>query len=107
MVPGTVDLLVLKALAFGPRHGYAVAKWVRETTGGRLRLEEGALYTALHRLARRGLLESEWGESENRRRARFYTLSARGRAALDRETREWSEYAAAVAQVLSATEAGA
>lgn len=102
LVPGTVDFLVLKALAAGPRHGYEVARWVRETTRGVLALEEGALYTALHRLERRRLLRSEWGVSENNRRAKYYTLSAKGRKRLEAESRAWTEYTRAILRVLRA-----
>jgi PadR family transcriptional regulator, regulatory protein PadR len=107
MLPGTVDLLVLKALGFGPRHGYAVAKWVRDATRGALTLEEGALYTALHRMERRGWLRSEWGVSENNRRAKYYALSARGRAQLASESRAWAAYAEAIGLALLAPESPA
>jgi PadR family transcriptional regulator, regulatory protein PadR len=102
LMQGTLDMLVLKALVFGSRHGYAVARWVRETTDGRLDVEEGALYTALHRLERRGLIEAEWGVSENNRRAKYYELTADGRRQLKLQTRTWTEYAEAVFTVLRA-----
>jgi PadR family transcriptional regulator, regulatory protein PadR len=107
LVPGTLDLLVLKALGCEPRHGYAVARWVRERTGGRLEVEEGALYTALHRLERRGWVEAEWGLSENNRRAKYYALTAAGRRQLGVETVKWTEYAEAVFAILSSEEAEA
>jgi transcriptional regulator len=102
LIAGTADFLVLRALASGPRHGYDVARWARETTGGVLALEEGALYTALHRMERRGWLRSEWGVSENNRRAKYYTLSAKGRAQLEAQSREWEEYIDAILRVLRA-----
>lgn len=105
LLQGTLDLLVLKALVFGAQHGYGVARFVRETTKGRLEVEEGALYTALHRLERRGWVESEWGVSENNRRAKYYALTTEGRRALRQQTRTWTEYAEAVFMVLSAEEA--
>jgi transcriptional regulator len=104
LLQGTLNLLVLKALVFGPRHGYAVAAWVRETTGGTLAVEEGALYTALHRLAKRGWVESEWGLSENNRQARYYALTPEGRRAMRAETSAWTRYAEAVFMVLKAAQ---
>lgn len=104
LLQGTLDILVLKAMAFGPLHGYAVARWIRETTDGALRIEEGALYTSLHRMEKRGWLESDWGLSENNRRAKFYRLSAPGRKQLRSATRTWSRYAEAVFKVLTMPE---
>ena len=108
VVQGTLDLIVLKALSWGPMHGYAVTRWVRDTTSGRLEIEEGALYPALHRLERRGWVESEWGLSENNRRAKFYRLTPAGRTQLRTETAAWQRYAALLAKVLGspAPEAG-
>ena len=100
LLQGTLDLLILKTLTWGPRHGYAVASWIRETTNQRLQIEEGALYTALHRMEKRGLLESEWGLSENNRRAKYYQLTQAGRKQLRAETTEWRQYAEAVFKVL-------
>jgi transcriptional regulator len=100
LLQGTLDLLILKALTWGPRHGYATASWIRETTNPRLQIEEGALYTALHRMEKRGWLESEWGLSENNRKAKYYQLTAQGRAQLRAKTAVWTEYASAVFQVL-------
>ena len=91
---------MLKTLTWGPRHGYAVARWIAETTDDTLTVEEGALYTALHRLEKRGLIESEWGLSENNRRAKYYQLTADGRAALRAQTARWTRYADAVSKVL-------
>lgn len=102
LVRGTLDTLVLKALAFGPRHGYAVAEWIRDTTGNTLQIEDGALYTSLHRMERRRWLTSEWGVSENNRRAKFYRLTHAGREELDSARRTWARYAEAVSQVLGA-----
>jgi transcriptional regulator len=100
LLQGTLDVLVLKTLSWGPRHGYAVARWIAETTDDTLVVEEGALYTALHRLEKRGLVESEWGLSENNRRAKFYQLTRDGRAALRAETARWTAYAEAVFKAL-------
>jgi PadR family transcriptional regulator, regulatory protein PadR len=102
LLQGTLDVLILKSLSWGPRHGYAVADSIRERSNEALRIEEGALYPALHRLEKRGLLEAEWGVSENNRRAKFYTLTPRGRAQLKSETQQWVAYAAAVTRVLQA-----
>lgn len=100
LVQGTLDVLVLKTLSWGPRHGYAVAQWIRQTTGGELRVEEGALYTALHRLEDRGLVRAEWGLSENNRRAKYYELTAAGRKELLAQAERWTRYSAAVSRVL-------
>lgn len=105
LLQGTLDLLVLKALLFRPQHGYAVARWVRDTTEGTLEIEDGALYTALHRLERRGWVEAEWGVSENNRRAKYYALTDRGRSQMGAQERAWTRYAEAVFKVLRATEA--
>jgi len=103
LVQGTLDVLVLKALQWGPLHGYAISRWIKSTTRDVLAVEEGALYPALHRLERRGLVEAEWGVSENNRRAKFYQLTRRGRKALESETASWTEYARAVERVLGAS----
>lgn len=100
LMQGTLDLLVLKALMWGPRHGYAVARWVRETTDDDLQIEEGALYTALHRMETRRWLEAEWGVSENNRKAKFYQLTALGRKQLRTRSATWTRYAQAVFKVL-------
>ncbi len=102
LVQGTLDVLVMKALQWGPQHGYAVSRWIQATTREVLAVEEGALYPALHRLERKGLVESEWGVSENKRRAKFYQLTPRGRRALKAEAANWVEYARAVERVLGA-----
>lgn len=101
LLRGTLDLLVLRTLAWEPMHGYAVSKWLRERTEGLLGVEESALYQALHRLERRGLLESEWGLTETNRRAKIYTLTGRGRQQLSAEVENWRLYARAVQLVLS------
>jgi transcriptional regulator len=100
LLKGTLDVLVLKTLSWGPRHGYAVSRWIAETTDDALSVEEGALYTSLHRLEQRGLVEAEWGLSENNRRAKFYQLTPAGRAALRAQTARWTHYADAVFKVL-------
>jgi PadR family transcriptional regulator PadR len=102
LLQGTLDVLVLKTLSWGPRHGYAVARWLHDTSGDVLRVEEGALYPALHRLERRGWIESEWGLSENNRRAKYYQLTAQGRRQLRAKASSWARYAAAVTRVLAA-----
>lgn len=105
LIQGTLDMLVLKAIAAAPMHGYEVARWVRELTDGVLMVEDGALYTALHRLERSGLLRSDWGISEKGRRAKYYELTGAGRRRLGKERKRWQEYAAAVAKVMDAPEA--
>jgi PadR family transcriptional regulator, regulatory protein PadR len=107
LLQGTLDLLVLKALLFGPRHGYDVARWIEATTDGELAIEEGALYTALHRLEKRGWLASEWGASEHNRRAKFYELTREGHRQLTARADTWRRYAEAVFKVLAAAEANA
>ena len=102
LLQGTLDVLVLKALVFGPLHGYAVARWIRDTTDGTLEIEEGALYTALHRMEKRRWLQSEWGVSENNRRAKYYALTDAGRQQLAASTDGWTRYAEAVFKVLRA-----
>jgi PadR family transcriptional regulator, regulatory protein PadR len=103
LLRGTLDVLILKALTWGPRHGYAVAEWIRVVTDAGLLVEEGPLYTALHRLEKRGWIVGEWGYSENNRRARYYQLSRAGRKQLEDEMRAWDRYARAVEKALGAT----
>lgn len=103
LLPGTLDMLVLKTLSRGPLHGYAIAQSIQRTSDDVLRVEEGALYPALHKLEVRGWLLAEWGLSENNRRAKFYRLSALGRRELDRESAYWDRVAAAVTRVMQAT----
>ena len=100
LLQGTVDLLVLKALSWGPQHGYAVSRWIRERSQGAFGLEDAGLYQALHRLERRRWLTATWGVSENNRRARYYELTAEGRSQLRSEAGSWRQYAAAVFRVL-------
>ncbi|MGH7446552.1 MAG: PadR family transcriptional regulator, partial [Longimicrobiales bacterium] len=106
LLQGTLDMLVLKALSWGSMHGYEVTRWLEERSGDALRVEEGSLYPALHRLARRGLVRAEWGVSENNRRAKYYSLSARGRSQLEAQSRDWAEYARAIRRVLRTQDAG-
>ena len=103
LMQGTLDLLVLKALTWGPLHGYGVARWVGTTTRDDLRIDEGALYTALHRMEKRGWIEAEWGLSENNRRAKYYQLTTAGRRQLRAEAERWKRYATAVFRVLETT----
>jgi PadR family transcriptional regulator PadR len=100
LVQGTLDLLVLRALAAGPSHGYGIATLVHQRTGGELGIEDAALYQALHRLDRQGLVDAEWRPSENNRRARYYTLTPAGRKRLREETTQWRRYSRAVEAVL-------
>jgi PadR family transcriptional regulator, regulatory protein PadR len=100
LLQGTLDLLVLRCLTGGRRHGYAVATMVREQTGGELSIEDAALYQSLHRLHRQDLVEAEWGPSENNRRARFYSLTPAGRKRLREDTANWRRYVRAVDAVL-------
>jgi transcriptional regulator len=97
---GTLDALILKALKLGPRHGYAVARWLEDAADGSLVIEDGSLYPALYRLEQRGWIEADWGMSELGRRARFYRLTRKGRRQLVIETREWTVFAAFVTRVL-------
>lgn len=100
LLPGTLDFLVLKAASWHPEHGFGIARLIEERSGNTIRVEEGALYQALHRLERQGLLASEWGTSSNNRRAKFYRLTDLGRGRLLREVSDWRRYAAAVAVLL-------
>lgn len=100
LLQGTLDMLVLKALARGPLHGYGVAELIHERSEDVLRVEEGALYPALHRLELRGLLASQWGVSENNRRAKYYRLTAAGRRHLEAESAQWNRIAGAIARVM-------
>jgi transcriptional regulator len=102
LVRGTLDLMVLKALSWGPMHGLAALRWIEQITGDRLQIEEGALYPALHRMERRGWLEAEWGYTEQNRKAKFYRLTAAGRRQLTAELSRWSRYTEAVGLVVAA-----
>jgi PadR family transcriptional regulator len=103
LIRGTLDALILKTLTWGSRHGYGIARWIKETSGDALAVEDRALYLALHRLEDRGLVESDWGYSENNRRAKYYQLTARGRAELRVESNRLSRYADGLFRVLNAT----
>ena len=103
LVRGTLDVLILKALAWGPLHGYAITNLIHRQTDQALLVEEGTLYPALWRLDSKGLVEAEWGLSENNRKAKFYKLTAEGRRHLHQETKTWEAYAEAVAKMLGAT----
>jgi len=101
----SVDLIILKALSWGPRHGYAIAEWIDQATHATILIEEGTLYPALHRLERKGWVDAAWGVSENNRRAKFYDLTRAGRAQLRRETPTWLRHADAIAAALRSSSA--
>lgn len=100
LLHGTLDALVLKTLSWGPRHGYAIARWIEEITDDALRIEEGSLYPALYRMERRGWIQAEWGLSETNRRVKFYRLTTAGRQRLRVETAQWTRFTTAVGKVL-------
>ena len=102
LLPGTLDLLILKAVSLGPQHGYGVLLRIGQVSGGRLQIEQGALYPALYRLEHQRMLRSEWGTSENKRQAKYYRLTAAGRKRLRDEADGWQKLVAAMASVLSA-----
>ncbi len=97
---GTLDALVLKTLSWGPRHGYGISRWLRETSSDAIQVEEGSLYPALYRMEREGWIEAEWGTSELGRRVRFYKLTATGRRQLRREVEGFTQFVAAVSPIL-------
>jgi len=103
LLQGTLDVLVLKSLSWGPRHGHEVAHLIRASTEGTFQVLDGSLYTSLHRLEERGWAESEWGHSDKGKRAKFYRLTAAGRQQLRSESATWQRYAAAVSRLLAAT----
>src|SRR5256714_9525091 len=103
LVPGTLDLLILKAVSLGPLHGYGVLLRIGQISGGALNIEQGALYPALYRLELQGLLDAEWGTSDNNRRAKFYTLTTAGRKRLREETAGWQKLVDAMTAALTAT----
>ena len=103
LIQGTLDLLILKAVSLGGLHGYGVLLRIEQISGGALHIQQGALYPALYRLEHQGLIESEWGVSENNRKAKFYRLTAAGRQRLGQETASWNHLAKAIALALSAT----
>ncbi len=100
---GALDVLILKSISWGPAHGYAISRWLRETTGGTLAVEEGALYPALHRMEQKGWVESEWRLSETNRRVKAYRITPAGVRRLGAEASSWARFAAAMAQVLDGT----
>ena len=104
ILKGALDILILKALSWGPMHGYGVTYWIRQVSEDAFDLQEGALYPALHRLEAKGWIDSEWGVSDNNRRAKYYELTALGRKQLRQELSVWARYAEAVTKVVSATQ---
>jgi len=106
ILQGTLDLLVLRTVAGGPKHGYQIAEAIKSTSADVLQVEEGALYPALHRLQARGWLESSWGRSESNRRAKFYDLTTEGREALVAQRADWNQYVAAVARIMDGAAEG-
>ncbi|HEX2187336.1 MAG TPA: PadR family transcriptional regulator [Longimicrobiaceae bacterium] len=107
LLQGTLELLVLKTLSWGPMHGYGIASWIESATGDVLRVEEGSLYPALYRMARKGWIRGEWGTSENNRRAKYYQLTPEGRRQLAEQSTGWQRLAAAVSQAVASTQAPA
>lgn len=103
LLQGTLDVMILKALSWRALHGYAVTRWLQQVTDDALRVEEGSLYPALHRLEKRGWVTAEWGTSENNRRAKYYSLTPAGRRRLRTEASSWERFAVAIAKVLTAT----
>jgi transcriptional regulator len=102
---GTLEILILKALSWGPLHGYAIGRWIRENTKDALVIQEGALYPALHRIEAKGLVAEEWGLTDTGREAKFYSLTAAGRRHLNAESRRWSQFARAVTHALALSRA--
>ena len=103
LLQGTVELLVLKTLSWGPMHGYGIASWIESVTSDALRVEEGSLYPALYRMAKKRWITAEWGLSDNNRRAKYYRLTAEGRRQLREQTSGWNRFASAVNQALGST----
>ena len=103
LLHGTLDTLVLKTLSWGPRHGYAIARWIQDATDDALQIGEGSLYPALYRMERKGWIEAEWGLSETNRKVKFYQLTTEGRERLRLELQQWAGFSAAVAKVLYGT----
>jgi PadR family transcriptional regulator, regulatory protein PadR len=100
LIQGTLDVLILKTLTWGPRHGYAIARWIRQATLDELQIEDGALYTSLHRMEKRGWVSAEWGLTPEGRRVKFYDISSEGRNVLEAQTADWTRYTRAVGRVL-------
>ena len=107
LLQGTVELLVLKTLSWGPMHGYGIASWIERITDDVLRVEEGSLYPALYRMSRKGWIRGEWGVSENNRRAKFYRLTSEGQRQLVEQSAGWQRLSSAVTRAVVATEAPA
>src|SRR5262245_54963172 len=103
LLPGTLDMLILKAVSLRPLHGYGVLLRIGQISGDALQIPQGSLYPALHRLEHQGLIEAEWGESDNNRKARFYTITTSGRRRLKEETASWNRLVAAISAAMSAT----
>ena len=103
LLQGTLDVMILKALSWGPMHGFAVAKWIRSTTDDVLQIDDGALYPALHRMEHRGLIDADWDLTENKRRAKYYRMTPKGRQELRARSSSWDRYASAVSKVIHAT----
>ena len=101
LLRGTLDLLIMKSLVWGARHGFGIAEWIEAVSSSEILIEEGTLYPALHRLEKKGYLEAEWGLSEKNRKAKYYELTAAGRRQFQRESAAWTRYAGAVAEVLA------
>lgn len=102
---GTLDILILKAVSWGPNHGYGIGRWIRETTDAGVIVQEGALYPALYRLERKGLLSEEWGVTDTGREAKFYSLTSEGRAHLRAEAKRWTRFSSAISRALTAAPA--
>jgi len=107
LLHGTLEVMILKTLSWGPMHGYGIGRWIEQLGGETLRIDEGSLYPALYRLERKEWIEAEWGLSEKKRRAKYYRLTKEGRAALKANATQWTDFARAVGRVLGATEAPA
>ena len=105
LLHGTLEVMILKTLSWGPMHGYGIGRWIEEQGGEALRIEEGSLYPALYRLERKRWIDAEWGLSEKKRRAKYYRLTPKGRAALKAHASTWTEFARAVARVMNAATA--
>lgn len=107
LLHGTLEVMILKTLSWGPMHGYGIGRWIEEQGGEALNIEEGSLYPALYRLERKGWIDAEWGLSEKKRRAKYYRLTPKGRAALKAHASTWAEFAKAVARVMGSASAPA
>ena len=105
LIPGTVDLLILRTLVDGSKHGFGISRLLRDRSDGVVDLQDAALYQALHRIERQGWIKAEWGLSDKKRRAKFYELTKRGHSRLEREVSAWQRYASAVSKILGPSEA--